>query len=123
MTDPRSGTQTLEPRLTVESFLKGTDQLEPEDQAYLDDYFRNFLPLTEGGDGMMMGRPCRCGKPLGGFLGTFTYGIAHGQGRCSACGWPCVSHHYVKNGAGEEILALREFVLQVHPSLVEERSR
>ena len=34
-----------------------------------------------------------CGKILGGFFGTFRWGIANGYGECSECGFPYVYYH------------------------------
>lgn len=35
-----------------------------------------------------------CGMELGGLLGMFQWGIVHGQGECSRCGFPYVYYHY-----------------------------
>ena len=53
-----------------------------------------------------------CGRALMGLLGSFTWGIIHGEGVCSHCGWPARAYHYYEVD-GEE----RSFqaVLQYHP--------
>jgi hypothetical protein len=39
------------------------------------------------------GCPC-CLATLGGFLtGSFEWGLVHGEGSCSACGWPVAAYH------------------------------
>ena len=35
-----------------------------------------------------------CGMELGGIFGMFLWGLVHGQGECSRCGFPYVYYHY-----------------------------
>ena len=60
-----------------------------------------------------------CDKLLGGLLGTFEYGLAHGEGKCSECGYPARANHYV------EIPDLGEMsfvnILQYHPDQLKPR--
>ena len=50
--------------------------------------YLNSFTYIEGG------RCPSCGRSLTGFLiGTFEWGIAHGEGHCSACGYPCRGFH------------------------------
>lgn len=61
-----------------------------------------------------------CGEDLSGIFGTFEWGIVHGEGSCSNCGYPARAKHYIKakklvvddKEEGELILP---FVLQYHP--------
>lgn len=52
-----------------------------------------------------------CLKPWGGILGTFTYSLTHGEGRCSACGYPARADHYDFG----PVKSLRRFILAYHP--------
>lgn len=60
-----------------------------------------------------------CGKILGGFFGTFRWGIANGYGECSECGFPYVYYHRheVQPAAyyeGREVAPARELVLMAY---------
>jgi hypothetical protein len=58
----------------------------------------------------------KCDKPLTGALGTFQWGIVHGEGVCISCGWPCRGYHDPKNDDGESIFERPlPIVLQYHP--------
>lgn len=60
---------------------------------------------------------CRCGQSLGGLLGSFNYGIVHGEGRCGECSWPARADHYIKDEVGEDLLYLNA-VFPYHPDFV-----
>ena len=69
-------------------------------KAILEQYFHHFAKPSEGGGNLMMGHPCiKCGEPLAGFLGSFRWGIQHGEGQCS-CGWPARACHYISDADG-----------------------
>jgi hypothetical protein len=72
--------------------------------------------------------PCvRCGATLGGnetnmlamFLGTFRWGLAHGEGTCSRCGYPARALHEIELGDCGKMSLPR--ILQYHPDTLEER--
>ena len=63
----------------------------------IDEYFRLF----QGGGN------CPCGRSLGGVFGTFTWGIAHGEGFCSVCQWPARGYHTI------DIAGLRKVNLSI----------
>ena len=74
--------------------------------------------------------PCvRCGAVLGGSaenllaaaFGTFTWGIAHGEGTCGRCGYPARGIHRVDLGEGAT--ATFPGILQYHPDGLREPSR
>lgn len=65
-------------------------------------YFAAFLPPS--------GRCVCCGSSLGGILGTFTWGLAHGEGNCGRCGYPARAVHEIK-----DVASLRGVILQYHP--------
>lgn len=92
--------------------------------AVVDSQLCMFAEPTEsadGGDGFIIGKhPCLCcGRPLSGMLGTFQWGICHGEGKCTNCGWPARALHYIKDGKGEDLFDRSiPMVLQYHPSQV-----
>jgi len=55
----------------------------------------------------------KCSEKLGGFFGTFQYGIVHGEGYCSNCEWPARAIHYDVG-----IIKQFTFILQYHPDKV-----
>jgi hypothetical protein len=73
-------------------------------------YTKKFAKPSEG-------RPClACGASYGGF----TWGLTHGHGHCSNCGWPATLYHYIKDREGKDI-AGATVLLQVHPDQVSVR--
>lgn len=62
------------------------------------------VPPAEDDFAGLRGPQClKCKKPLSGLLGTFQWGIAHGEGRCANCGWPARAYHYIKLSDGTEL--------------------
>lgn len=70
-----------------------------------------------------------CGEQLTGMFagllgpGGFQWGLTHGEGTCTSCGWPARAMHYAKNSVGEELFSLRNYVLQYHPEEVYEAKK
>lgn len=82
----------------------------------VNEYLSQFAD-TENGSGFFSagGRRCVCGSWLGGILGTFQWGITHGEGACTACGHPARAYHrVVVEGWGELNLPLG--AVPYHPS-------
>lgn len=73
----------------------------------LDDYLSHFIK-PEGDN--------RC--PRDG--GYFTWGLAHGSGHCTTCGWPGAMYHFPKDASGER--QRFEALLWLHPDDLEEAS-
>ena len=73
------------------------------------------LPASE-----MPGKQCpRCGAELAGLFGRFVYGIAHGEGQCAACAWPCRALHFPRDSDGEKVFTGPvQYVLAYHPSVL-----
>lgn len=88
----------------------------------LNEYLRTFAKPNKsesGGNAMLGGCLCiKCDRPLSGFLGTFTWGIASGEGTCGECGWPARAHHNPKDDNGNIFDGLFEHILQYHPDFV-----
>jgi hypothetical protein len=88
------------PRVSTEIKFDGVPQV----------YFSIFLIPRGSKQGQYM---CAgCGAPLTGFLGVFQWGIRHGEGFCSDCGYPTRMYHVLKDHKGEYQLAMP---LQYHP--------
>ena len=87
----------------------------------LDEYLEQFAqPIRKENGGDFTGhlKCLKCGKSLDGILGTFQWGIVHGEGNCSYCGWPCRACHRPKH-EGEEIFnRALQMILQYHPDYV-----
>lgn len=103
--------------------MQGTDIAEMKENceearqkmAMLDDYLKAFVK----GDGTCVCCGARQGGKdlLDGLLNArFQWGIAHGEGFCSVCGYPARGMHYIgKNEQGEAAVTIRNWVLQYHP--------
>lgn len=89
---------------------------------YLSAFAKPIKSDREGG-GMVGNTLClKCGETLDGILGTFQWGLAHGEGTCSKCGWPARAYHRPKDNGGEEMFnQVLEMILQYHPENVESR--
>lgn len=86
-------------------------EVTPEVQADIDEikknvneYLTKFLP-----PGICPG----CDSKLGGMLGTFMWGLAHGEGYCSSCNYPCRGSHDLPDIAFA-------MLLPYHPSVLEQ---
>ena len=93
-------------------------------------------PLTDAINGYLKdftfsdGKCPKCKANLGGILGSFTFGMTHGEGRCTGgfsgkkCGWPCRALHYPKGDDGKEIFTSPiQLVLPYHPTVVSEAKK
>ena len=110
-------TESIIERATFANMLKG--ECDEDTRKIFEEYFSHFaLPTVEG-------KCLKCGTVQGGLmaalLGGFTYGLVHGEGRCSKCNWPGRANHYFKDKDGKEIGSLR-MILQYHPDFVNERT-
>lgn len=90
--------------------------------AVIDVYLSKFLnPASET-------NPCICcGAPQTGIMGLlmgigFRWGIVHGEGACTGCGWPARVYHFI-NAADGSLLLQFDLLLQYHPAAVEIRKR
>ena len=89
----------------------------------LDEYLAAFAkPVRSATGGEIIGRhDClNCSGRLDGFIGTFQWGIVHGEGKCIKCGWPARAYHRPKLD-GEEIFdGPLQRILQYHPDFIKE---
>ena len=87
------------------------DAVAVEELARWDAYLAQFAKLTDA-ECLCCGTSLRC--PLGvGVFGGFEWGLVHGEGRCSTCGYPMRGHHEVE-GLG----SIRNLFLPYHPSTI-----
>lgn len=123
MTEPTESVARLDWRTLINA-KEGTPETTIK---ALDDYFSHFAAVEvkeeNGKPEMQLQQCCGCGKTLTGIFGTWRWGIAHGVGECSSCGWPSHGHHFIKDAAGEDVATIHNFILQVHPDFVERRQR
>jgi hypothetical protein len=116
-------------RLNWRTLMSATDDTPKSTLDALDAYFAPFAQPLMDGRKIKDNHPClKCGKPLTGlasmFLGGgFAWGIAHGEGHCSACHWPARAHHFIKADDGSNFATIRHFVLQYHPDFVKKEAR
>jgi hypothetical protein len=98
------------PHLQAVDMLTADPSGHPEIQAQLmaaaETYFHQFVKEPK------KGRCVNCDHQLTGhiFGGTFTWGLAHGEGYCGLCKYPARAIHVIK-----DLGTLSHFVLQYHP--------
>ena len=63
-----------------------------------------------------------CETMLSGFIGSFTWGLVTGEGKCRECGWPARAHHRPKDDSGKIIVEAFQFILQYHPDFVRDKN-
>jgi len=54
---------------------------------------------------------CSCGSELTGFFGSFSWGLAHGEGSCTTCGRPARAVHYIKEEDGKDAVSFQRVLL------------
>lgn len=103
------------PRVRAADYLSKAPDADAQTDVELarwDDYLSKFAKLADG-------RCLCCGIRLGGHLleramglvGGVEWGLAHGEGHCSRCGYPMRGHHIVE-GLGR----ILNLFLPYHPS-------
>jgi len=100
------------PRVRAVDYLAKNDEDDAEADTALarwDAYFSQFAKLTDARC-LCCGTSLRCRLRLGVF-GGFTWGLAHGEGHCSTCGYPMRGHHSV-----EDLGTICNLFLAHHPS-------
>lgn len=85
---PRATTETIGFKVTIDDDAGDRPSMEAEAAKLLAAMNAYLARFAAGFD-------CPgCKNKLGGLLGTFTYGLAHGEGYCSHCSYPCRANHY-----------------------------
>lgn len=99
------------PRLTATEVFSANDDAAAADRdKYLDAYMAGFLPPAT--DWKCIG----CDTKLTGIFGSFTFGLAHGEGHCASCGYPTRLFHRFAEGP----VQFFKMPLQYHPADLEE---
>lgn len=103
------------PRLSWRDVFAVPDGAVPpsaEDQAAMEAYFRRFAKPLEGGLCLSCGEKQGARDVMEAFLGVakFRWGLAHGEGYCSGCGYPARALHYEVGPINRLSL-----ILQYHP--------
>lgn len=94
------------PRCGAMDIFKAHDaESEAAAKEHLDAYFAEFL--VPAGDFHCIG----CHRTLTGFLGSFAWGLANGEGHCAECGYPVRMLHRFKDGPVEHLT----MPMQYHP--------
>lgn len=89
------------------------EPVSPEFETKFKEYMSHFVAPHEM-------KCVKCGTTLGGLFGSFRWGIAHGQGECSRCGWPAIAYHFLEDETGKEHRF--ELLLQLHPDDVSKKA-
>jgi len=100
-----------------EDIFNISGELDAETRTLIMDYLCKFA--TRGKEEL---KCLRCGSQQEGVRvvllgGGFTWGLAHGEGHCSKCGWPARMYHEIRNPEGE-LVAGFTLLLQYHPTEV-----
>lgn len=106
--------------------IEGEGEAVTEFVELVDKYLEPFAAPAKGADGKPV---CiKCGERQDSFMQALgmgvacSWGIVHGEARCTGCGWPYRGMHYVKrDGEEKEALTMRNFFLPYHPDHVEVR--
>jgi hypothetical protein len=101
------------PRCSIEDVFCVKPGLPDEDRAAISEYLSQFVKPDRDG------KCYKCEQRLMGFIGTFTWGLAHGEGFCSQCKTPGRAYHVIKDprDASQSIVTF-QLVLQYHPRVV-----
>ena len=98
------------PRMSLDKFFEMGGKLlhETPNRAALDEHLKKFVVPDKD-------RKCiRCGA----YDYGFSWGITHGEGNCTRCGWPARAYHY----ASKEENCTINTILQYHPDEVQKRA-
>lgn len=111
--------RTSTPHATLADLFVIDGELPVDKREDFDAYLKHFAaPKREGEDNHLCdGWPCvACGAKH-----SFAWGIAHGSGHCTTCGWPATLYHFVKDRDGEELSTIRGVLLWAHPDDIDVR--
>ncbi len=115
------------PHCTLDDIARVDDRLDPKVREVIEKYLNEFARPPGQDEKGFESHPClHCGFPLIGSMvyqliggrGGFQWGYVHGHGWCKECRWPTVGHHFIKDDDGKEVMSVKNFLLQVHPSNV-----
>lgn len=93
---------------------EGVDEMLAAWDAYLAPFAK---PIVRDGKTFCLG----CDAQLDGMMqaigvaAAYRWDLAHGEARCSGCGWPARGMHYPKKKDGSDLGSIRNFFLAYHP--------
>lgn len=106
--------------------INGDDRAEKDALiAAINEYLNAFAAPVK-----VDGKPVcfHCGGKLDSFMAAmgmgvaYEWGLAHGEAKCSGCGWPARGMHRPKDADGSELWTASNLFLAYHPEQVESRS-
>jgi len=114
-------------RMTMEDIglsITAKDEADKEEAESIAKAVNDYLSIFAATDGKCP----KCGSTLGGILGSFTWGIAHGEGFCTggfhgSCGWPCRAIHDIRDEKGSIFTSPMTNIFPYHPDEVKERAK
>lgn len=103
------------PHATISDIGEVGAKATPEQIEDLTAYLHFYAPPKPVKDGWLEpGPPCLvCDQ-----VGSFVWGIQHGEGHCINCRWPGTLYHFVKDRNGSELVTIRGLLLQYHPEFI-----
>lgn len=105
------------PRATLDDLAKPTPGNEDgfaAIKAECSDYLAAFVPPQA--ECICCGATLSGNEVMAAFLGTFRWGLVHGEGKCGRCGWPARAYHAF--GPFESL----NVIMQYHPERLSERA-
>lgn len=94
-------------KITPKNDLPETKELAAKLIKSVSDYLKSFVYSPDD-------KCVQCGATLGGLLGTFRWGMCHGEGTCE-CGYPARAYHRIE---GFETF---QHILQYHLDILKEK--
>ena len=93
----------------------------------VNNYLKDFAKpkKSDAADNLIQGNTkcLMCDAILGGVLGSFRWGIAHGEGICSNCGYPCRAYHRPQLDGEDMFDRAIPIILQYHPKHISKKEK
>jgi len=103
------------PKLQFDQIFKAKETCSESDRNNVQKYLDNFVSQNEKHECI------QCGVELTGILGSFRWGLVSGEGHCCNCGYPARAHHSIKDENEEEMFTIKNYVLQYHPEVLDDK--
>ena len=114
---PRADCETVGIELSGKDEVKGREIMD----AYFSSFVSPAVTSDKNGSAASGSNRCvKCNKRIDGIIGSFQWGLAHGEGHCCECGYPMRGHHYIKDQDGKDFISLTLYILQYHPTELKE---
>ena len=103
---------------SVENAIKHyKSEIRKRINEYLKTFVKPVVSLDKKGN-FQFYRCISCDCVLSGLFGTFEWGIAHGEGYCSKCGYPARAFHKIDEPGWKMTFSN---ILQYHPKFLERK--